>query len=131
MVPLASVLDVEWRTGSDRVVRYNMYPAAEVQGDAAPGYSSGEAMAAIERIAAEVLPPGMEDRVDRSRLSRTTGRQHDDFYLSAVRVVRVPCALGRVRKLDSCRWRLFLIAPICIPFALAGVYFRGMDNNLI
>ena len=58
MVPLGSVLDVQWRSGPDRIVRYNMFPAAEVQGDAAPGYSSGDAIATMERLAARVLPPG-------------------------------------------------------------------------
>ena len=42
-VTLGSVVDVQWRSGPDRVVRYNMYPSAEVQGDAAPGRSSGQA----------------------------------------------------------------------------------------
>src|SRR5690606_33369308 len=59
MVPLASVLNMEWRSGPDRVVRYNMYPSAEVQGDTAPGRSSGEAIEAIERLARERLPRGM------------------------------------------------------------------------
>ncbi len=50
---------MQWRSGPDRVVRYNMYPSAEVQGDTAIGRSSGQAIAAIERLAAEHLPTGM------------------------------------------------------------------------
>src|SRR5207244_9679725 len=60
MVPLGSVVDVQWRNGPDRVVRYNMFPAAEVNGDAAPGGSQGTATAAMERLAAATLPTGMQ-----------------------------------------------------------------------
>src|SRR2546428_647430 len=60
MVPLGSVVNLQWRSGSDRIVRYNMFPAAEVNGDAAPGGSQGTALAAMERLAAQVLPPGMQ-----------------------------------------------------------------------
>ena len=60
MVPLGSVVDIQWRSGPDRVVRYNMYPSAEVQGDTALGRSSGESIAAVERLAAETLPSGMQ-----------------------------------------------------------------------
>src|SRR5947209_4662796 len=60
MVPLGSVVTLQWRSGSDRIVRYNMFPAAEVNGDAAPGESQGTALAAMERLAAQVLPLGMQ-----------------------------------------------------------------------
>lgn len=130
MVPLASVMDIEWQTGPDRVVRYNMYPASEVQGDAAPDFSSGEAMAAVERIATEVLPPGMEiawtDLAYQERLAGNTA-----IYIFPLCVLFV--FLVHAAEYES--WILplaiILIAPICIPFALAGVDYRGMDNNLI
>src|SRR5207244_1713533 len=60
MVPLGSLVNLEWRSGSDRIVRYNMFPAAEVNGNAAPGGSQGTALAAMERLGAQVLPPGMQ-----------------------------------------------------------------------
>ena len=59
MVPLGSLVDLRETTGPDRFVRYNLFPAAEVQGAAARGYSTGQALAAMERLAAEVLPPGI------------------------------------------------------------------------
>jgi multidrug efflux pump len=130
MVPLASVLDVEWRTGPDRVVRYNMYPGAEVQGDAAPGYSSGQAMAAIERIAAETLPPGMTvawtELAYQEKIAGNTGLWI--FPLSVLFVFLVHAAEYESWVLPLA---IILIAPICIPFALAGADLRGMDNNLI
>src|SRR6185295_16451709 len=58
MVPLDAVATLKPATAPYRVLRYNLYPAADIQGDTAPGYSSGEAIAAMERIAREVLPAG-------------------------------------------------------------------------
>jgi HAE1 family hydrophobic/amphiphilic exporter-1 len=59
MVPINAVAKLTPATAPYRVVRYNLYPAADIQGDTAAGHSSGEAMAAIERIARETLPAGM------------------------------------------------------------------------
>jgi multidrug efflux pump len=60
MVPLGSVLEITDTTGSDRLVRHNLYPAAEVQGSTAAGYSSGEAIAEMERLAGKNFPLGIE-----------------------------------------------------------------------
>src|SRR5690606_16062367 len=60
MVPLGSVAKFENRTGPYRVPRYNLYPAAEIQGSAAPGASSDAALDAMERIAAQLLPDGFD-----------------------------------------------------------------------
>ncbi|QDT56947.1 Efflux pump membrane transporter BepE [Caulifigura coniformis] len=130
MVPLGSVLDMEWKSGPDRVVRYNMYPSAEVQGDTAPGRSSGEAMATIERLAEEVLPPGMTiawtDIAYQQQLAGNTAA-----YIFPLCVLFV----FLVHSAEYESWMLplaiILIAPVCLPFALGGVLARGMDNNLI
>jgi multidrug efflux pump len=129
MVPLGSILDVEWRSGPDRVVRYNMFPAAEVNGDAAPGGSLGTAMKAMERLAGD-LPPGMAiewtDLAYQAKLAGNTALLI--FPLCVLFVFLVHAA-----EYES--WLLalaiILIAPMCLPFALAGVWLRGIDNNLI
>jgi multidrug efflux pump len=130
MVPLASVLNIEWRSGPDRVVRYNMYPSAEVQGDSAPGFSSGQAMAAIEQIGAEVLPPGMTiawtDLAFQEKLAGNTA-----IYIFPLCVLFVFLVHSAEYESWSLPLAIILIAPVCIPFALAGIFFRGMDNNLI
>src|SRR5437764_14733801 len=59
MVPLASVVNVRQITGPDREVRYNMFPAAEINGDTLPGISSGQAISTMERLARQGLPNGM------------------------------------------------------------------------
>jgi multidrug efflux pump len=130
MVPLASVLNMEWKSGPDRVVRYNMFPASEVQGDSAPGYSSGQAMATIENLGAETLPPGMAiewtDLAYQERLAGNTA-----IYIFPLCVLFVFLVHAAEYESWALPLAIILIAPICIPFALAGVYFRGMDNNLI
>ncbi len=130
MVPLGSVLNVEWRSGPDRVVRYNMYPASEVQGDTAPGYSSGQAIAAIERLALEHLPPDMTiawtDLAYQEQLAGNTA-----IYIFPLCVLFVFLVHSAEYESWSLPLAIILIAPVCLPFALAGVWSRGMDNNLI
>ena len=130
MVPLGSVVDMEWRSGPDRVVRYNMYPSAEVQGDVAAGRSSGEAMAAIERIAKEQLPPGMTvawtDIAYQQQLAGNTAA-----YIFPLCVLFVFLVHSAEYESWTLPLAIILIAPVCLPFALGGVLARGMDNNLI
>lgn len=130
MVPLGSVVDIEWRSGPDRVVRYNMYPSAEVQGDTGIGRSSGEAIAAVERLAAETLPSGMQIAwTDIAYQQQLAGNTSIFIFPLCVLFVFL------VHSAEYESWLLplaiILIAPICLPFALWGVVARGMDNNLI
>lgn len=130
MVPLGSVLDVQWRSGPDRVVRYNMYAAAEVQGDAAAGMSSGQAIEAVERLAREVLPPGMTvEWTDIAYQQLAAG--NTAIYIFPLCVLFV--FLVHAAEYES--WVLplaiILIAPVCLPFALGAIVAAGMDNNLI
>lgn len=59
MTPLAALVSVFNSVGPDRIMRYNGFPAADITGAAAPGFSSGQALATMERLAAETLEPGM------------------------------------------------------------------------
>jgi multidrug efflux pump len=129
MVPLGSVLDIKQQTGPDRVVRYNMFPGAEVQGDAAPGGSMGTGMGAIERLA-ELLPLGFgiawTDLAYQAQLAGNTAVLI--FPLCVLFVFLVHSAEYESWSLPLA---IILIAPMCLPFALLGVWMRGMDNNLI
>lgn len=130
MVPLGSIVDVQWRSGPDRVVRYNMYPSAEVQGDTGNGFSSGQAIEAVERLAAEHLPTGMQiEWTDIAYQQRLAGNSAIFIFPLCVLFV----FLVHAAEYES--WVLplaiILIAPMCLPFALGGVIWRGMDNNLM
>ncbi|WP_437185198.1 efflux RND transporter permease subunit [Planctomicrobium sp. SH668] len=130
MVPLGSVLNVEWKSGPDRVVRYNMFPSAEVQGDTAAGFSSADSIAAIERLAKEHLPPGMgiawTDLAYQQQLAGNTA-----IYIFPLCVLFVFLVHSAEYESWTLPLAIILIAPVCLPFALFGVWFRGMDNNLI
>jgi hydrophobe/amphiphile efflux-1 (HAE1) family protein len=130
MLPLGSVVNVRWETGPDRMVRYNMYPSAEVQGDTAPGFSSGQAIATVERLAREILPQGMAiEWTDIAYQEQIAG--NSALYIFPLCVLFV----FLVHSAEYESWLLplaiIMIAPVCLPFALGGVWLRGMDNNLI
>ena len=129
MVPLGSILDVEQKGGPDRVVRYNMFPAAEVNGDTAPGGSLGTAIKAIERLA-EDLPPGMAIAwTDLAYQAKAAGNTALLIFPLCVLFVFLVHAAEYESWLLSLA--IILMAPMCLPFALAGVWLRGIDNNLI
>ena len=130
MVPLGSVLNLEWRNGPDRVVRYNMFPSAEVNGDAAPGGSQGTAMATMERLADQGLPLGMQigwtDIAYQAQLAGNTA-----IFLFPLCVLFVFLVHSAEYESWTLSLAIILIAPMCLPFALLGTWLRGMDNNLI
>jgi len=129
MVPLGSVVDLQWRNGPDRVVRYNMFPAAEINGDAPAGGSQGAAMAVMERLAA-TLPVGMQiewtDIAYQAKLAGNTA-----VFLFPICVLFVFLVHSAEYESWSLPLAIILIAPMCLPFALLGTWLRGMDNNLI
>jgi multidrug efflux pump subunit AcrB len=104
MVPIGSVATFQDKTGPYRVTRYNLFPAVEIDGDTAPGYSTGQAMKTMEKLAAEPAAR-LRDRMDRHRLPAEGGGQHRHPRLRPVGGVRLPGARGAVRKPDCCRWR--------------------------
>jgi multidrug efflux pump len=130
MVPLGSVLDVEWRNGPDRVVRYNMYPSAEIQGDAAAGGSLGTAMTTMERLGDQILPPGTAiewtDIAYQAQLAGNTA-----LFIFPLCVLFVFLVHSAEYESWSLPLAIILIAPMCLPFALFGLWLRGIDNNLI
>ncbi|WP_459554290.1 efflux RND transporter permease subunit [Lacunimicrobium album] len=130
MVPLGSVLDMQWRTGPDRYVRYNLYQASEIQGDTGLGFSSGDAIATIDRLGRETLPPGYTvEWTDLAYQEKAAG--NTAIYIFPLCVLFV----FLVHSAEYESWMLplaiILIAPVALPFALGGIWMRGMDNNLI
>jgi hydrophobe/amphiphile efflux-1 (HAE1) family protein len=130
MVPINAVATLQPATAPYRVVRYNLYPAADLQGDTAPGYSSGEAIAAMERIARETLPAGMYfEWTDIAYQQRTSGDAGAlAFVLGVVFVFIFLAALYESLTLPLA---VILIVPMCLLAALLGVNLRGLDNNIL
>ena len=130
MVPINAIATLKPATAPYRVLRYNLYPAADIQGDTAPGYSSGEAIAAMERIARDVLPAGMyfewTDLAYQQRISGDAGTLA--FVLGVVFVFIFLAALYESLTLPLA---VILIVPMCLLAAILGVNLRGLDNNIL
>lgn len=130
MVPFGAVAAFEDRTGPYRVPRYNLYPAAELQGSAAPGVSSGEALLAMEQIADRVLPAGFGYEWTELALQEklNEGSTLLVFVASAVLVFLVLAALYESWLLPLA---VVLIVPMCLLAAVSGLMLRGLDINIL
>jgi HAE1 family hydrophobic/amphiphilic exporter-1 len=130
MVLLGSVANVENTSGPYRVVRYNLYPAAELQGDTAAGYSSGQALDAAEKLAKARLPSGFDfewtELAFQQRLAGATGAVA--FGLAVVFVFLLLAAQYESLTLPLA---VILIVPMCLFAAILGVNLRGQDNNIL
>lgn len=130
MVPLGSFVSVQRTTGPDLIQRYNMFPAIAVEGSTKPGFSSGQALARMEQLAATVLPVGVGAEWTELALQQkeAAGKAVWIFVLSIIFVL-----LFLAAQYES--WTLpvavILIVPLSILSALLGVYARGMDNNIL
>jgi len=130
MMPLGSVATFRDTTGPYRVVRYNLFPAVEVDGNTAPGYSSGASLTTMEHLAAETLPAGYGTEwtglaFQEKAAGATAGIA---FGLAVIFVFLVLAAQYESLTLPLA---IILIVPMCLLAALAGVNLRGMDNNVL
>ncbi|HWK53555.1 MAG TPA: multidrug efflux RND transporter permease subunit [Hyphomicrobiales bacterium] len=130
MVPLSAVVNLQEDAGPTRVVRHNLFPSADVRGQPAPGYSSVQALAAMEALAAQVLPQGMTfewtDIAYQEKLAGDTGMMV--FGLAVVFVFLVLAAQYEAFMLPL---SVILIVPMCLLAAIIGVNLRSMDNNIL
>lgn len=129
MVPLASVAKVSPTYGPISVVRYNGHTAADINGGPAPGYSSGEAEAAVERIAAEVLPKGVKfewtDLTYQQVLAGNAG-----LWIFPISVLLVFLVLAALYESLTLPLAVILIVPMSVLSALTGVWLTHGDNNI-
>jgi multidrug efflux pump len=129
MVPLSALLTTNSISGPEYTNRFNLYRAAQVIGGAAPGYSSGQAMAALEEVAREVLPGEIGyDWADLSyQEKRASGAAATSFALSLVFVFLILAALYESWSLP---FSVLLTVPIAVFGAFAGLLLRGYDLNV-
>lgn len=129
-VPLGSLISIKRIIGPDRTVRYNMYESAEVQGNLAPGYSTGEAVAAIDELARKILPQGMGiEWTDIVYQQKKAG--NSSIVVFFVCVVFVFLVLAGLYESWTSPLAVILIVPLVLLFAVSGVHLRGMDNNIM
>jgi HAE1 family hydrophobic/amphiphilic exporter-1 len=129
MVPLGAVASFREISGPYRVPRYNLFPAAEVQGATLPGFSTGQAIAAMEKLAAS-LPTGFgyewtEIALQEKAAGNTAAIA---FGLAVVFVFLLLAAQYESLLLPL---SVILIVPMCLLAAISGVLWRGMDNNIL
>ena len=130
MVPIGSVATFEDRTGAYRVPRYNLYRAAELQGSAAPGYSTGEALAKMERIAAEHLPDGFAfEWTELALQEKLAGNSGLLVFVAAA--VFVFLLLAAQYESWALPLAVVLIVPMCLLAAVTGLLARGIDVNIL
>jgi multidrug efflux pump len=127
-VPLSSFASTHWVTGPVQTVRYNGYPALKINGQAAPGRSTGEAMVEMEKLAAQ-LPPGIGyEWTGQSREEKLSGAQAS--ILLAFSMLAVFLCLSALYESWSIPFAVLLVVPLGVVGALMGVTFRGMPNDV-
>jgi multidrug efflux pump len=129
MIPLSALLKVEAMTGPERTNRYNGFLAADINGGPAPGFSSGQAQAAIEKIAAETLPTGIS--------FEWTDLTYQQILAGSSGLLVFPLALLLVYLVLAAQYEsltlplaIIMIVPMGVLAALTGVWFTGGDNNI-
>jgi hydrophobe/amphiphile efflux-1 (HAE1) family protein len=130
MVPLGSVATFQEITAPYRVPRYNLFPAAEVQGATLPGFSTGQAIAAMENILAANLPAGFGFEWTEIALQEKIAGNTAAVAFSLA-VVFVFLLLAAQYESLLLPLAVILIVPMCLLAAISGVLLRGMDNNIL
>jgi len=129
MIPLSALMKVEQTVGAERAIRYNGFLSADINGNPAPGFSSGQAQAAIERIAQETLPAGIAfewtDLTYQQILAGNSG-----FLVFPLALLLVYLVLAAQYESLALPLSIIMIVPMGIMAALTGVWLTGGDNNV-
>ncbi|GGC11884.1 multidrug efflux RND transporter permease subunit [Marinobacterium zhoushanense] len=128
MVPFSAFATSYWDYGSPRLERYNGVPAVNIQGQAAPGYSTGEAMQAMEEMLS-TLPAGLSvEWTGMSYQERMAGSQAPALYALSILVVFL--CLAALYESWSVPFSVLLVVPLGVLGALAAATLRGLDNDV-
>ena len=129
-VPLGSFTTVSDISGPYRVPRYNLYPAAEIDGAAAAGYSQGQAIASMDNLAAETLPDGFATEWTTLAFQQIRAG-NTAMFAFVLAVVFVFLVLAAQYESLTLPLAVILIVPMCLVAAITGVILRGQDNNIL
>ena len=128
MAPLSTLVSVEEILGPQIITRYNMYPAAPINGDAAPGFSSGQALNLMEQMAKAKLPPSMGfEWTGMSFQEKAAGNPMIIFALAIIIVYFVLCAQYESWSISFC---ILLSVPLALLGTIIAVAVRAMDVNV-
>ncbi len=130
MVPIGAVATIKDISGPYRVARYNLYPAAEIQGNVAPGTSTGTALSTMEKLASENLTEGFgfewTELAYQQKLAGDTG-----LFVFGAAVLFVFLVLAAQYESWSLPLSVILIVPMCLLAAVTGLLMRGLDVNVL
>lgn len=130
LIPLGTLADIKETSGPQLVQRYNMYVSVPLQGNAAPGVSTGEALAKMQAIASKTLPPGTT--FEWTELAyQETHVGGSAVWIFVLSITFVFLALAAQYESWILPLAIVLIVPLAVLGALTGVYLRGMDNNVL
>ncbi len=129
MVSLGSLVRLERIGGADRVQRYNQFTSGDINGNTLPGVSSGDMIAAVERLAKQSLPPGYAiEWTDLTYQQILAG--NSIIFVFPLCVLFVFLVLAAQYESWGLPLAVILIVPMCLLSALAGVWAAGQDNNI-
>jgi multidrug efflux pump len=129
MVPLGTLLDIHEITGPDKVMHYNIYPSAEINGNTLPDVSSGQAIEVMERLADETLPRQFGYEWTELSLQEILAG-NSALYIFPLCALFVFLVLAAQYESWSLPLAIILIVPMCLFAAISGVLIRGSDNNI-
>jgi hydrophobe/amphiphile efflux-1 (HAE1) family protein len=129
-VPLGSFTTVSNISGPYRVPRYNLYPSAEIDGAAARGYSQGQAIAVMDKLAAETLPEGFATEWTTLAFQQIRAG-NTAMFAFVLAVVFVFLVLAAQYESLTLPLAVIMIVPMCLVAAISGVLMRGQDNNIL
>ena len=128
LVPLSTIVSTRWITGAMQLQRYNGYPSMSITGNAAPGRSTGDAMAEMERLAAD-LPDGFGfEWTGLSLEEKKAGAS--SMMLYGIAILAVFLCLAALYESWSIPLSVVLVVPLGVLGVLFGVYLRGMSNDI-
>lgn len=130
LVPLGTLVTVQETAGPSLVQRYNQLVSVPIQGSAAPGVSTGQALIAMEHLAETLMPPGLS--YEWTELALQERNQGDTaVYIFAFSVLFAFLFLAALYESWVLPVAIILIVPLSVLGALGGVMLRGMDNNIL
>jgi hydrophobic/amphiphilic exporter-1 (mainly G- bacteria), HAE1 family len=129
MVPLGAILKVQRSLGSELVLRYNLYPAAQIFGTAAPGFSTGQALNLMEQVVKDTLPRGMSyDWTATAYQEKKVGAMA--YFIYALSITLVFMVLAALYESWTSPAAVILVVPMALVGVLLALIIRGYDNNL-